>query len=64
MRLKRNYNINRLVICIIFLGHIGNSYLYATDIEGGLSLKKMVVALKPDKNPAQMITEKRNLSEN
>ena len=52
-----------IVICIISLGHIGNSYLYATDIEGGLSLKKMVVALKPDKNPAQMITEKRNLSE-
>jgi len=52
-----------IVICIISLGHIGNSYLYATDIEGGLSLKKMVVALKPDKNPAQMITEKRNLSD-
>ena len=52
-----------VVICITAVGLIANSYLYASDIKGGLSLEKLVIALKPDKNPDQMIDEKRNLSD-
>ena len=51
-----------VVIGIIAVGFIANSNLCASEIKGILSLEKLVVALKPDKNPDQMLVEKRTLS--
>lgn len=52
-----------VVIGITAVGFIANSYLCASNIQGRLSLEKLVVALKPDKNPDRMLDEKRNLSD-
>jgi phosphonate transport system substrate-binding protein len=52
---------SRRLLCAIFAGAFASSLLAVTPVDA--SLQKVVIALKPDKNPEQMIQERKTLSD-